>query len=971
MERSLTLSLWALLCILSFPFAVEAQNPNQPTTDPAEVRALNSIFQQWGLSSNYQNSWNASGEPCTGVAIDNSTDIKSEIYNPFIICNCSFDNNSTCHITKLKVLQLNVSGVLPDELWTLTYLTDLLLMKNHLTGPLPTSIGNLTRMQFLDIGHNALWGEIPKEVGLLTDLIMFAIGTNNFSGPLPDELGNCSKLEMIYIDSSGISGQIPSTFANLRSMRIMYASNTGFTGKIPDFIGNWSNFTTLRLQGNSFEGPIPSTFANLTSMKELRINGLTNGGSLAFIKDMKSLEVLDLRYNNISDVMPSTIGEYQNLTWLDLSFNSITGQIPDSLFNLRSLIYLSLGNNKLNGSLPSEKSASLQNMHIRYAKAFIAGMGSCKLRTVDVAKLGMPTSFNLDVSYNNLAGIFPSWINQRSLSINLVANNFRIGQNNSNLPSWLECLQQDFPCSRGAGIYSRFAINCGGATYPSSDRTLFEWDGETLGSASYYVTDTKGWAVSNVGSFTGTNPPYIISSSSPFTNTSDPVLFQSARTSASSLRYYGLGLENGDYTVRLQFAETQITNANASTWESLGRRIFDIYIQGNRVSEDFDIKKEAGGFSNFAVIKEFKAHVSENYLEIHLFWAGKGTCCVPREDTYGPSISAILATLDLPTSKKSRAGLIVGIVVGVGALGLLSVAAFCILRRRRAHMKDDKELLGIDAGRTFSYGELKAATEDFNPANKLGEGGFGSVYKGKLDDGRAIAVKRLSVASHQGKSEFVTEIATISAVQHRNLVKLYGCCIEANKRLLVGYLAPEYAMRGHLTEKTDVFAFGVVALEIVSGRPNSDSSLEQVYLLEWAWHLYENEREVELVDRSLLEFNVEEAKRVIGIALLCTQTSPMQRPSMSQVVAMLSRDTEVNRVIGKPGYLTEWRFDDSISFTSSQATGTSTLSFDTCTSTSTTIVDNAETSTSIVDNAEKSPTIAAKPLLTDIIMDGR
>ncbi|OMP11232.1 putative ATP binding protein [Corchorus capsularis] len=314
MERSLTLSLWALICILNFPFAVEAQNQKRPTTDPAEVRALNSIFQQWGLSSNYQNSWNVSGEPCTGVAIDNSTDIKSEIYNPFIICNCSFDNNSTCHITKLKVLQLNVSGVLPDELWTLTYLTDL------------------------------------------------AIGTNNFSGPLPDELGNCSKLEMIYIDSSGISGQIPSTFANLRSMLIMYASNTGLTGKIPDFIGNWSNFTTLRLQGNSFEGPIPSTFANLTSMLELRINGLTNGGSLAFIKDMKSLEVLDLRYNNISDVMPSTIGEYQNLTWLDLSFNNITGQIPDSLFNLRSLIYLSLGNNKLNGSLPSEKSASLQNM---------------------------------------------------------------------------------------------------------------------------------------------------------------------------------------------------------------------------------------------------------------------------------------------------------------------------------------------------------------------------------------------------------------------------------------------------------------------------------------------------------------------------------------------------------------------------------------------------------------------------------
>ncbi|OMO88342.1 hypothetical protein CCACVL1_08461 [Corchorus capsularis] len=966
--RSWTLGLCALICILGLPFTVETQN--QPTTHPAEVRALNSIFQKWRISSAYQNLWNTSGEPCSGTAIDDSTDILDDSYNPFIKCDCSFDNNSTCHITKLKVRLLNVSGVIPDELWTFDF-----------SFPSGADEKSLDR----DIGHNALSGEVPKELGLLTDLRGLAIGTNNFSGPLPAELGNCLKLELLYIDSSGVSGQIPSTFANLQNMKIMYASNTELTGKM-DFIGNWSKLENLRLQGNSFQGLIPSSFANLTSMKELRINGLSYGGSLAFIKNMKSLEVLDLRYNNISDTMPSTIGEYKNLTWLDLSFNSITGQIPDSLFRLSSLVYLSLGNNKLNGSLPSEKSPSLQN-------------------------------------------------------INLVANNFTIGQNNSVLPSGLKCLQRDFPCSRGTGIYSNFAINCGGAPFTSFDRTLFEWDDKTLGSASYYVTDTERWAVSNVGNFTGTNPQYKISSSSQFTNTKDQELFQTARTSASSLRYYGLGLQNGNYTVRLQFAETQITNTNTSTWESLGRRVFDIYIQGNRELEDFDIKKEAGGISNYAVIREFKAQVSENYLEIHLFWAGKGTCCIPLEAIYGPSISAISATLDLPTSKKSRVGLIVGIVVGVGVLGLVSVAAFWILRRRRTHMKDDQELLGIDAAHTFSYGELKAATEGFSPANKLGEGGFGPVYKGKLGDGRAIAVKQLSVASQQGNTQFVTEIATISAVQHRNLVKLYGCCIEANQRLLVyeflenksldqilfgkklnlswstrydiclgvarglaylheesrvrivhrdvkasnilldsdlipkisdfglaklyddkkthistriagtiGYLAPEYAMRGHLTEKTDVFAFGVVALEIVSGRLNSDLSLEeeQIYLLEWAWQLHENKQEVELVDSSLSEFNAEEVKRVIGIALLCTQTSPTQRPSMSHVVAMLSRDTEVSKVVAKPGYLTDWKFDDS-SFMTSLAS--SYISNDTLTSTST------------VADAEKLSENATKPLL--------
>ena len=136
----------------------------------------------------------------------------------------------------------------------------------------------------------------------------------------------------------------------------------------------------------------------------------------------------------------------------------------------------------------------------------------------------------------------------------------------------------------------------------------------------------------------------------------------------------------------------------------------------------------------------------------------------------------------------------------------------------------------------------------------------------------------------------------------------------------VGYLAPEYAMRGHLTEKVDVFAFGVVLLEIVSGRSNCDSALgrEEMYLLDWAWSLYENSLVVKLVDKRLVDFNEDEVKRVITIAFLCTQTSPAHRPTMSRVLAMLSGDVEVGTVPSKPTYLTDWAFDDS-SFMTSEA----------------------------------------------------
>ena len=106
---------------------------------------------------------------------------------------------------------------------------------------------------------------------------------------------------------------------------------------------------------------------------------------------------------------------------------------------------------------------------------------------------------------------------------------------------------------------------------------MYERDREALGPATYFVTDTERWAVSNVGLPEGDNPKYTSSSTSQFTNTLDSELFQTARVSAGSLRYYGLGLENGNYTVKLQFAESEILS-NVS-WKSLGRRVFDIYVQ--------------------------------------------------------------------------------------------------------------------------------------------------------------------------------------------------------------------------------------------------------------------------------------------------------------------------------------------------------------------------------------------------------
>ncbi|KAI7747118.1 hypothetical protein M8C21_031377, partial [Ambrosia artemisiifolia] len=321
---------------------------------------------------------------------------------------------------------------------------------------------------------------------------------------------------------------------------------------------------------------------------------------------------------------------------------------------------------------------------------------------------------------------------------NLVVNNFTLeSSGNSGLPPNLNCLQRNFPCFRGSPRYSSFGINSGGPAITSSNRILHEQENEALGPATYYVTSERRWGVSNVGQ--RDNPRYTASTSRQFTNTLDSELFQTARLSAGSLRYYGLGLENGNYTVTLQFAELEIESG--PTWRSTGRRVFDIYLQGNRVLQDFDIKREARGASFSPVSRAETVQVSNNYLEIHLFWSGKGTCCVPTQGTFGPLISAISATPNFtptvdntpPSTKKNRTGLIVGIVVPIVVISVLILLALYIFRQRRKKQDTSdnyEEFLGIDAKPyTFTYGDLRNATGDFSPENKLGEGGFGPVYK--------------------------------------------------------------------------------------------------------------------------------------------------------------------------------------------------------------------------------------------------
>uniref|UniRef100_A0A2N9G9R4 Receptor-like serine/threonine-protein kinase n=1 Tax=Fagus sylvatica TaxID=28930 RepID=A0A2N9G9R4_FAGSY len=190
----------------------------------------------------------------------------------------------------------------------------------------------------------------------------------------------------------------------------------------------------------------------------------------------------------------------------------------------------------------------------------------------------------------------------------------------------------------------------------------------------------------------------------------------------------------------------------------------------------------------------------------------------------------------------------------------------------------------------FEISTILAATDNFSPDKKLGQGGFGPVYKGQLDNGQEIAVKTLSRSSKQGTQEFMNEVMLIAKLQHRNLVRLFGCCIHKEEK--IGYMSPEYAMEGLYSIKSDVFAFGVLTLEIISGKRNNHYHVGSpcLNLIGHVWDLWMEGKGLEIVDSLLGEaYPAHEVSRCVHIGLLCVQEQATDRPTMAEIVFMLGQ----------------------------------------------------------------------------------
>ncbi|GAB2299182.1 mitogen activated protein kinase [Dionaea muscipula] len=800
--------------------------------------------------------------------------------------------------------------------------------RQNLQGTLPSNLSALSQLERLELQYNEISGPIPSLSGL-SSLQVVLLSNNLFTSFPADFFSGLSSLQSIEVDDNPFSSwEIPESVKNATALQNFSANSANITGKIPDFFGpdQFPGLQNLHLAFNNLEGGLPAGFSG-SQIQSLWVNGQKGqklGGPIDVIQNMTSLTEIWLHSNRFTEPLPDFSG-IKNLQVLSARDNQFTGIVPLSLVNLGSLKVVNLTNNMLQGPVPVFHSSVAVDMVADTNSFCLPKPGDCSPQVN--ALLSIAKSFGYPLRFaSNWKGNDPcaDWSGVTCSNGNITVINFaKMGLNGTISP--------DF------------------SSLKSLQRLILS-DNNITGSIPLELTTLSALTSLDVShnQLYGKVPSF---RSNVMVNTDlNPAIGKEAFEPSSTSSFNPSGPS----------VDTDSQNDDGGSRRKSSARVLII------------VFSVVGGFVLILVIsflafclckrkqKRFTRVQSPNAMVVHPRHSGSDNESV-KITVAGTSVS-VGAISDAQTVPSSETGDI--------------------------HM--------VEAGNMMiSIQVLRNVTNNFGEENILGQGGFGTVYKGELHDGTKIAVKRMEcgVIAGKGVTEFKSEIAVLTKVRHRHLVALLGYCLDGNEKLLVyeympqgtlsqhlfswateglkplewmkrltialdvargveylhglahqsfihrdlkpsnillgddmrakvadfglvrlapegkgsietriagtfGYLAPEYAVTGRVTTKVDVFSFGVILMELITGRKALDETQpeESVHLVTWFKRMHLNKETFRKAIDPTIDLDEDVLASINTVAELaghCCAREPYQRPDMGHAVNVLSSLVEL------------------------------------------------------------------------------
>ncbi|KAK2981863.1 hypothetical protein RJ640_010380, partial [Escallonia rubra] len=692
---------------------------------------------------------------------------------------CIFEpTDAYLHVTELRLLNKNLSGTLAPELGQLSYMQILDFMWNNITGSIPKEIGKITALQLLLLSGNQISGPLPDELGFLPNLTKFQLDLNYISGPIPKSFVNLPKVKHFHMNNNSISGQIPPELSALPLLQHILLDNNMLSGYLPPELSKMPSLKILQLDNNDFNGStIPGTYSNMSKLLKL-----------------------DLSNNNLTGSIPSNRLS-DNITTIDLASNMLNGSIPSNFSGLPHLQKLSLGKNRLSGSVPST--------------------------------IWKNITFTPDAKLLLLEGNPVCTIpNQQNIV------RFCGPEDGDNYPPG---------SANNSGSGNNSDVSCLPQSCPTSHH--FE-----------YVLDSPGrcFCAAPFGVGLRLRSPSI-SDFPPYTDQFKVFITRNLGLDLYQLLIQSIEWQRGPrLKMYLKFFPQYSNHSmtfNISEVQRIANMIATFAIPGSDIFGPYDLLYFTleGPYSNGTSLEQSHyiqlAKILQAYLSPYFLVSSLGGGLPCSEGVF-----------IRPTKTGISKGTLIGIVLGSIScgIGVLLVIIFVFLRRHPRCQQEalkhqscesvydychdyssssttftqngpegtkpkypgcvkesnveipryynnclsfaaPKAALKIEGVKEFSFKELEMKTSSFCTTAQVGEGGYGKVYKGILDDGTAVAIKRAQQGSLQGEKEFYTEIELLSRLHHRNLVSLVGYCDEQSEQMLVYEFMPNGSLHDHLS----------------------------------------------------------------------------------------------------------------------------------------------------------------------------